>query len=112
MARGDQAVVLTRRYGHARQALGTQVDLVEGDPMAPGEWMARVDDCDAVIRRAQKAGATIVRPPSDAFYGERSGRIRDPFGHEWLIGHHIEDVTPEEMQKRYEAMTKGATAKK
>lgn len=52
LARGDQAVVLTRRYAAARQALGTQVDLVEGDPMQPGEWMAKVDDCDVVVHLA------------------------------------------------------------
>jgi uncharacterized protein (TIGR01777 family) len=52
LGRGDQAVVLTRRYGHARQVLGTQVDLVEGDPMQPGDWMAKVDDCDAVVHLA------------------------------------------------------------
>lgn len=60
-----------------------------------------VDDCDAVIRRALSAGATMVREPSDKFYGERSGTIRDPFGHEWNIGHEIEKLTPEEMQRRY-----------
>ncbi|MCP3140076.1 VOC family protein [Pyxidicoccus xibeiensis] len=60
-----------------------------------------VDDADAAIQRAAAAGATIVRPPTDAFYGERSGTVRDPFGHEWSIGHSIEDVTPEEMQRRY-----------
>lgn len=65
-----------------------------------------VDDCDAMIARAVAEGATLVRPASDAFYGERSGTVRDPFGHEWMIGHHIEDVTPEEMQRRYtELMT-------
>ena len=51
----------------------------------------------------------MVREPSDAFYGERSGTIRDPFGHEWNIGHEIEQVTPEEMQRRYtELMTQDA----
>jgi len=66
-----------------------------------------VDDCDALIRRAIEAGATMVREPSDAFYGERSGTVRDPFGHEWNIGHHIEEVTPLEMQRRYtELMSK------
>jgi uncharacterized glyoxalase superfamily protein PhnB len=45
-----------------------------------------------------------VREASDAFYGERSGRVRDPFGHEWLIGHSIEEVSPEEMQRRYTAL--------
>jgi uncharacterized glyoxalase superfamily protein PhnB len=63
-----------------------------------------VDDADALIARAVEAGATLVRAPSDAFYGERSGVVRDPFGHEWNIGHQIEDVTPEEMQRRYTAL--------
>lgn len=66
-----------------------------------------VDDCDAAIRRAVTEGAEVVREPSDAFYGERSGTVRDPFGHEWMIGHSIEDVTPEEMQRRYDALMKG-----
>lgn len=63
-----------------------------------------VDDADAAIQRALEAGAELVRPASDAFYGERSGTVRDPFGHEWLLGHSIEEVTPEEMQRRYTAM--------
>ncbi len=67
-----------------------------------------VDNCDAMIERAVQAGATLAMAPSDAFYGERSGVIRDPFGHRWDIGHHIEDVTPEEMQRRYTAMLKDA----
>jgi PhnB protein len=66
--------------------------------------MRHVDDADEVMRRAVAAGATVVRPATDEFYGERSGRVRDPFGHEWLIGHHIEDVSPEEMQRRYDAL--------
>jgi uncharacterized protein (TIGR01777 family) len=52
LGRGDQVVVLTRRYAAARQALGTQVELVEGDPMRLGEWMLKTDDCDAVIHLA------------------------------------------------------------
>jgi uncharacterized glyoxalase superfamily protein PhnB len=60
-----------------------------------------VDNADEVIKRAVSAGAEILREPTDEFYGERSGTIRDPFGHRWNIGHHIEDVSPEEMQRRY-----------
>jgi uncharacterized glyoxalase superfamily protein PhnB len=67
-----------------------------------------VDDADALIRRAVAAGATVVRPATDQFYGERSGTVRDPFGHEWNIGHEIEKLAPEEMQRRYDAMLKGA----
>ena len=63
-----------------------------------------VDDCDAAIARAVKGGGTLVRAPQDHFYGERSGTVRDPFGHDWLIGHEIEKLTPEEMQRRYTAL--------
>jgi len=66
-----------------------------------------VDNADEVIQRAVDAGAKLEHPPKDQFYGERSGCIRDPFGHRWNIGHHIEDVSPEEMQRRYTEMLKG-----
>jgi uncharacterized glyoxalase superfamily protein PhnB len=65
-----------------------------------------VDDADAAIRRAVEAGASVLREPADQFYGERSGTVRDPFGHEWMIGHEIEKVAPAEMQRRYNAMFK------
>lgn len=65
-----------------------------------------VDNADALIERAVAAGATLERPPKDEFYGERSGCVRDPFGHRWSIGHSIEQVTPEEMQRRYDALLK------
>lgn len=65
-----------------------------------------VDDADEAIRRAVAAGATVLRQPQDQFYGERSGTVRDPFGHEWNIGHEIEKVTPDEMQRRYDELMK------
>lgn len=60
-----------------------------------------VDDADADIARALAAGATLVRAAANQFYGERTGTVRDPFGHEWLIGHSLEELDPEEMQRRY-----------
>jgi len=66
-----------------------------------------VDDADAVIKRAAEAGATVEREPSDQLYGERSGVFRDPFGHRWNIGHSIEEVSPEEMQRRWDTTTTG-----
>lgn len=63
-----------------------------------------VDDADAMIAQAVAAGATLERAPENHFYGERSGTIRDPYGHRWLIGHSIEDVSAEEMQRRYTDM--------
>jgi uncharacterized glyoxalase superfamily protein PhnB len=63
-----------------------------------------VTNADATTQRAVAAGATLLMPPTDQFYGERSARLRDPFGHEWLVGHQIEAVSHEEMQRRYTAL--------
>jgi uncharacterized glyoxalase superfamily protein PhnB len=63
-----------------------------------------VDDVDALTKRAAEAGGTVLMEPTDQFYGERTARLRDPFGHEWLLGHQIEDVPREEMQRRFDAM--------
>jgi PhnB protein len=63
-----------------------------------------VDNADTLIGRAVDAGATLEMAPADQFYGERSGVVRDPFGHRWNIGHSIEALSPEEMQRRYTAM--------
>ncbi|MBB3176754.1 putative glyoxalase superfamily protein PhnB [Variovorax sp. Sphag1AA] len=60
-----------------------------------------VDNCDAIIERALKAGAKLEMAPQDQFYGERSGSFKDPFGHRWNVGHSIEEVSTEEMQRRY-----------
>lgn len=75
----------------------------EGAPAGIGIHL-HVDDADACIAASIEAGATLVREATDQFYGERSGTVRDPFGHEWLIGHSIEEVAPEEMQRRYTEM--------
>jgi PhnB protein len=63
-----------------------------------------VEDCDAVFARAVAAGAKVIRPLQDQFYGDRSGTVLDPFGHKWTIATHKEDVSPEEIQKRAAAM--------
>jgi PhnB protein len=66
-----------------------------------------VDNADEVIARAIEAGAKKEMEIQDQFYGERSGSIRDPFGHRWSIGHSIEEVSPDEMQRRYTEIMKG-----
>lgn len=58
-----------------------------------------VKDADAAIAQAQKAGATVVMPAADMFWGDRYGQVVDPFGHRWSIAHHVRDVSPAEMQK-------------
>ncbi len=58
-----------------------------------------VKDCDAAINRATKAGASVIMPASDMFWGDRYGLVRDPFGHSWAFATHIKDLTPDEMMK-------------
>ena len=105
------------RIGHAEMQLGPAVLMlsdVNNDGradilLASGQDIGcsihlHVDDADALCAQAVAAGATLLTPPADQFYGERGGRLRDPFGHTWLIGHEIEKLTPQEMQRRYDAM--------
>ena len=61
-----------------------------------------VEDSDEVFNRAIEAGATELQAIEDKFYGDRSGSFEDPFGHHWHVSTHIEDVPPEEMEKRRE----------
>jgi PhnB protein len=74
---------------------------------SPVGLMLYVDDADAVFKRALAAGATQHQPMEVKFYGDRSGSIVDPFGHMWTIATHVEDVSPEEMQRRAAAASKG-----
>jgi len=60
-----------------------------------------VADVDATILRAEMEGATVLRPAQDQFYGDRSGMIADPFGHQWFLGTRKETLTPDEMRERY-----------
>jgi PhnB protein len=61
-----------------------------------------VADVDATMKKAQSAGATVLRAAQDQFHGDRSGMIVDPFGHQWLLATRKENVSPQEMQKRFE----------
>jgi PhnB protein len=71
-----------------------------GTPVA---LMIYCEDVDARVEKAVAAGAKLSRPVKDQFYGDRSGTIEDPFGHQWHIATHVEDVAPEEMEKRAKA---------
>jgi PhnB protein len=71
---------------------------------APFAILLYVDDCDGLTKQAVAAGATVVREPSDQFYGDRASTIADPFGFSWDIHTHTEDVSPEEMERRMAAM--------
>ena len=104
------------RIGHAEIKIGGSTVLladehpeygVQGPQTLGGTTFGihlHVDNVDALVAQAVAAGATVVRELQDQFYGERSCSIRDPFGHEWLLGQAIENVSHEEMQKRFAAM--------
>lgn len=103
------------KIGHAELRLGDSVIMLadqhpESDVYAPAHYkgspislMIYVTDVDAVVKRAVAAGAKITRPVKDQFYGDRSGIIEDPFGHKWSVATHVEDVSPEEMDRRMKA---------
>lgn len=65
-----------------------------------------LQDVDAQFAQAVAVGAKVVRPVQDQFYGDRTGTLEDPFGHVWFLATHKEDLTPEEINKRAEALFK------
>lgn len=66
--------------------------------------MLYVEDVDGVVKRAVAAGAQVLMPVADQFWGDRMGTVADPFGHKWSIATHTEDVAPEEINKRANAL--------
>ena len=107
------------RLGHAEIKIGDSIIMFADEHPEQGHvspstlgntpvgLMLYVNDVDAVVAQAKAAGATEIEPVTNKFYGDRSGAVRDPFGHKWTIATHVEDVTPEEMQKRMAAAPKG-----
>jgi PhnB protein len=75
-------------------------------PPMPATLYLYVPDVDAVFQRAVAAGAEVVRPLADQFYGDRSGGVKDPCGNQWWVATHVEDVSMEEMGKRAAAAGK------
>ena len=66
-----------------------------------------VEDVDALVARAEKAGAKVTMPVAEQFWGDRYGKLEDPFGHHWSVATHVRDVAPEEMKKAMASMQKG-----
>ena len=100
------------KIGHAELTIGESVIMladefpdmgalgprsVGGSPVTIHVYVQDVDD---TFDRAVKAGASVLRPVEDKFYGDRGGEFEDPYGHRWSIATHVEDVSPEEMQQR------------
>lgn len=103
------------RIGHAEIQIGDSVVMMSDEypemgaqsPQSIGGTAVMmhlyVEDVDAVVERALKAGGTLERPVEDQFYGDRAGLVTDPFGHKWWVSTHVEDVPPEELEQRAKA---------
>ena len=106
------------RIGHAQVKIGEAAIMLSDEypdfgaisPQALGGTAVTVHlyvrDVDALVRQAAAAGATVNRPPTDEFYGDRAATLTDPFGHRWMFATHKEDVSAEEMGRRYDAFMK------
>jgi len=106
------------RVGHAELKIGNSVIMMADEFRERGHKSPRtlggtsasillyVPDVDSVFQRAIRAGGKELQPLTDQFYGDRSGQLEDPFGHQWTIATHVEDVSPEEMDRRMAAMAR------
>ena len=106
------------KIGHAEISIGDSVIMLADEHPEMGARGPRayggaavslhlyVPDVDETVRKAQAAGAKLVRPVEDKFYGDRMGSIEDPFGHHWHVSTHKEDVSPDEMGRRAAAASK------
>jgi PhnB protein len=113
---GDKLIMPDGRLGHAEIRLGDSVIMLSDEfpeyggksPQtlggSPVSIHLYVEDVDAFFKKAIAAGAKERKPVANQFYGDRSGQLEDPFGHLWWVATHKEDVPPEEMQKRVQAM--------
>jgi PhnB protein len=109
--------------GHAEIAIGKAVVMLADEspamhalsPVTIGgtaaSFLIYVEDVDKVFQQALKAGATQLSPVENKFYGDRMGGLKDPFGHQWFLATHVEDVSPEEMGRRAAEMAKAAPKK-
>lgn len=100
------------KIGHAELKIGSGILMVSDEHPdygcfapetvggTPFTMMVYVDDVDKFAETAVKEGLKAVRPIEDQFYGDRSGHFEDPYGYKWCFATHVEDISPEEMEKR------------
>lgn len=103
------------KVGHAEMKIGDSIFMLADEMPTCGvkspttlggngsALMIYLPNVDAAFKRALAAGAKEVRPLKDQFYGDRSGTLLDPFGHQWTLATHVEDVPPDELGRRAEA---------
>jgi len=97
---GDSHVMLADEF---REAEAISPNTLGGTTVG---LMIYVEDADSMFNKAVSLGAKVKKPLADQFYGDRNGTIEDPWGHKWTIATHVEDVAPDEMERRLAAMAK------
>jgi PhnB protein len=97
---GDSIIML----GEEMPGMGPKAP--KGGGASPVSFYYYVENVDAAWKRAVDAGATVLMPLTDMFWGDRTGQLEDPFGHRWAPAQHVKDVTPEEVKKGQEAFFK------
>ena len=107
------------KIGHAELTVGGSVIMLADESAemgnrspgtlggTPVSLMVYVEDVDSTYNAAIAAGATEIQAVEDRFYGDRSGMFKDPWGHEWTVASHVEDVTDEDMERRMAEMQQG-----
>jgi PhnB protein len=98
---GDSPIMLSDEYPEEKVLSPLTLG---GSPVMIHLYVA---DVDAMVERAVKEGATILRPPADQFYGDRSASLVDPFGHRWMFATKLEELSGEELQRRFDALLAG-----
>lgn len=101
------------KIAHAELQIGDSIIMLNDamqEPPQPAALFLYVPDVDKTVAKAVKAGATVLMPVQDMFWGDRFGRVVDPSGNKWGIATHREDVSPKEMKKRAAAAFSGGTA--
>ena len=96
---GDSVVYLTDQGDNGGEAIAP----ASAGGRVTAIMVVTVPDVDQLWARAVAAGCEVIHPLADQFYGEREGRLRDPFGHQWMLGSHIEDVDRAELDRRMQA---------
>ncbi len=95
---GDSRLMLSDEFPGMASAPGST-------PITSNAIFFYTDNVDEVFERAVKAGSKVEMPLENQFWGDRYGKIRDPFGHQWGLAQHVEDVAPAEMERRAKAWT-------
>ena len=112
---GGQVMHAELKIGDSRIMLNDEFPGVASPPAPQAVHSSSVflytEDVDSVFERAVEAGARVDMPLSNMFWGDRFGKFTDPFGHQWGVATHVEDVAPDELQRRSEEMSKQMMAK-